>query len=57
MDWDCRCCKVQTIVVRGTCYNSSTKKGQVDYKPTEEIKEKYKKAKGLIRKGRFLLPR
>ena len=56
MDWDCRCFKVQTIVVTETYYNASTKKGQVDYKLTEQIKEKYKKAKVLIRKGRFLLP-
>lgn len=57
MDWDCRCLKVQTIVVTEIYYDSSTKKGQVDYKLTEQIKEKYKKAKVLIRKGRFLLPR
>jgi len=47
---------VQTIVVRESYYDSSTKKGQVDYKLTEQIKEKHKKAKALIRKGRFLLP-
>lgn len=57
MDWDCRCSEVQTIVVTETYYNSSTKKGQIDYKLTEKIKEKYKKAKVLIRKGRVLLPR